>query len=274
MSRGRGFAAMMMGAVLLAVYLFASAPPPLAEGSDTGGQRISVQTVFEMCFAENAAARKLYTEHIVSSGSNVGLKFDENWREAGVEAGPLPALFLRETARSLEKHDLQSRRLGLYLGSDFPVRPSNRFSGAAAEAFTQMRKDRAPRFFYMADVKLHAAMFPDVASAKACVDCHNRHADSPKRDWQLGDVMGAVTWTYPAATVSVTEALDVLAALRAGFAYAYGGYLDKARTFTHAPHIGEQWPSNGYFLPTTSVFMSALEHRTSKATLDRFLASR
>jgi adenylate cyclase len=273
MARGRGFVLIMIVAALTAVYLFASAPPPLADDGLVG-ERISVRLVFELCSAENAAARKLYTEQIVAAGSKVGLKFDEHWREPDVQAGPLPALFLRETARSLEKLDKQAARLGLFLGSDFPIQPANRFSGAAALAFSQMRKDRAPRFFFMEDVSLHAAMFPDLAVAQACIDCHNRHADSPKNDWQLDDVMGAVTWTYPAASVSVSEALVVLSTLRAGIAAAYGGYLDKARTFTPEPEIGVLWPSSGYSLPTTRVFMDELAQRTSKATLERLLALR
>ena len=110
--------------------------------------------------------------------------------------------------------------------------------------------------------------------AHACVDCHNKHPNSPKTDWQLGDVMGATTWTYPAASLSATEALRVLAALRSSIAAAYGAYLDKARTFSPPPDIGEQWPTAGYVLPTTQVFMDVLKQRASKGTLDRLLAQR
>ena len=36
---------------------------------------------------------------------------------------------------------------------------------------------------------------------KACVDCHNSHPESPKRDWKVGDVRGIqeVTITQPIA---------------------------------------------------------------------------
>lgn len=274
MARGSSYVLILATAAVIAVYLFATAPVPLADERSAEGSPVSVQLLFQLCSAENAGARKLFTEQIVATGSKQGLKFDENWHDPGVQAGPLPALFLRETARNLEKIDPRFARLGLYLGSDYPIQQSNHFTGTSAQAFEQLRKDRAPRYFYMADVKLHVAMFPDVAIAQACVDCHNKHPDSPKNDWQLGDVMGATTWTYPAASLPTTEALRVVAALRSSIAAAYSTYLDKARTFSPPPEIGEQWPTAGYALPTTEIFMDVLEQRTSKGTLARLLAQR
>jgi hypothetical protein len=33
--------------------------------------------------------------------------------------------------------------------------------------------------------------------SKACVDCHNNHPNSPRRDFKLNDVMGAIVITFP-----------------------------------------------------------------------------
>jgi adenylate cyclase len=265
----RGFLVFTMLCALLGVYLFASAPAPLAEPRPDAGKQLSVQTLFELCAAENASVRQLYTESIVAAGKQVGLRFDEAWRTPTLDAGPLPALFLREASRALEKR----ARLGLYLGSDYPVRRANLFTGASAEAFAQLRRDREPRFFYMADVQLHTGMFPDLASVKACVECHNQHPDSAKHDWKLGDVMGAVTWTYPESTVSLSEALMVLGALRSSFRDAYEAYLAKVRTFRSPPEIGSQWPTHGYYLPTSATFMDEMTRRSSSATLERLLSA-
>ena len=35
---------------------------------------------------------------------------------------------------------------------------------------------------------------------KSCVDCHNSHPDSPKKDWQVGDMRGAVDISIPLST--------------------------------------------------------------------------
>ncbi|HYJ08627.1 MAG TPA: hypothetical protein VEX18_06450 [Polyangiaceae bacterium] len=264
----RSFLVFTMLASLSGVYLFVSAPPRLEEIGAHEGKRIAVRELFELTAAENAAVRQLYTQDIVAAGKRVGMRFDEKWRDEDVEAGPLPALFLRETSRSLDRSAI---RLGLFLGSDFPIRRANLFTGASAEAFSQLKKDRAPRYFYMDDVSLHTAMFPDLAVARACVDCHNEHVESAKHDWELDDVMGATTWTYPNGALSLQEVLAALAALRNGFREAYDAYLAKARSFKNPPEIGNQWPANGYYLPTTDTFMQELERRTSGPTLQRIL---
>lgn len=257
-------------AVPIAVYLFVSAPPPLPEASSTGGDKpLTAHDVLEMCAAENAVVRELYSKEIVGAGQKVGLKFDERWEQHKVDAGPLPALFLRETAKSLARSSVP---LGLFLGSDNPVSKSNRFVGPQAEAFQQMRRDGQPRGFVMNDVQSYTAMFPDFAVAEACVDCHNQHRDSPKNDWELGDVMGATTWTLPSNDLSISEALEAIVALRNGFRDAYTRYVEKARTFSAPPEIGKKWPSQCYCLPAPETFMQAAERRTSKATLDRLLS--
>jgi hypothetical protein len=46
-------------------------------------------------------------------------------------------------------------------------------------------------------VKYFTAVYPDVAVAPACVSCHNDHADSPRRDFKMGDVMGGVVLRIP-----------------------------------------------------------------------------
>ena len=41
------------------------------------------------------------------------------------------------------------------------------------------------------------AIYPDKASLASCADCHNRHPDSPRRDFKPGDVMGALVIRVP-----------------------------------------------------------------------------
>ena len=267
----RGFTTFAVLGAIFAAYLFASAPAPLPEANAEVAAEVTVKQLLELCAAENAAVRALYTKEIVGKGKQVGLKFDERWHQPGVDAGPLPALFLRETAKSLERDPV---RLALFLGSDYPISKANLFRGRQAEVFKSIRKDRRERHFFVEDLGLYTAMFPDLAVAPACVSCHNEHPDTPKKNWKLDDVMGATTWTYPKATLSLAEALEVLAALRRGFAAAYTSYIDKAKTFKEPPSIGDQWPTNGYYLPTPEVFMREAELRTSPHSMRGLLAIR
>ena len=267
----KGFVTFVILGAVATAYLVASAPAPLPEANAESAAEVTVKQLLELCAAENAAVRSLYTKEIVGKGKQAGLKFDEKWDQPGVDAGPLPALFLRETAKSLERDPV---RLGLFLGSDYPISKANLFQGKQAQVFRSMRNDRKARHFFVEDVNLYTAMFPDLAVAPACVSCHNEHPDTPKKNWKLDDVMGATTWTYPKATLSLAEALQVLAALRRGFRAAYQGYIDKAKTFNQPPAIGDQWPTNGYYLPSPDVFMREAELRTSPSSMRGLLAVR
>jgi adenylate cyclase len=247
----------------LGIYLFATAPPPLPETLATDAV-IPVEEMFAVLEAENDAVRALWTKEIVAEGKKAGLKFDEHWRDPDLEAGPLPALFLRETAKSLEKNPL---RLSLFLGSDFPINKANRFEGLQLEKFHILGQTQQPQSFYMADTGLYTGMFSDAAVADACVECHNKHEQTPKRDWRLHDVMGATTWMYPAATVSMSDLVKAVAALHRGFQEAYGAYIKKVQGFAVPPALGERWPSEGYFLPGPEVFMRKVLERTAPHTV-------
>ncbi len=102
-------------------------------------------------------------------------------------------------------------------------------------------------------------MFPSVAVAEPCVTCHNDDLSSPKRDWQLNDVMGATTWTYPAKTVAAEDLVSIIGTLRAAVRSNYAIYVDKVATFAEPPDIGDRWPEDGYYLPSVDVFMAEVE---------------
>ena len=254
--------------VALIVYLFVSAPPELPEDNLLVGSVISYETALAIAEAENDVVRALWTKEIVGEGQKVGLIFDEDWRSAGVEAGPLPALFLRETAASLEKNRV---RLNLFLGSDFPINDANRFEDIQKEKFELLKQTQEPQFFYAGDIQLYTAMFPDLAVAEACINCHNAHKESPKDDWKLGDVMGAVTWSYSNKSLTLDELTTMLAALRQGFRDAYRAYLTKVEKFSDSPEVGNKWPKEGYYLPSIDVFTEEAFKRASPYTLEAIL---
>ncbi|MGI9507714.1 MAG: c-type heme family protein [Geminicoccaceae bacterium] len=224
-----------------------------ANARGVGG--LSIEDVLKLCEAENDVVQAFWTKKIVGPGIQVGLSFAADWREPGVEAGPLPAGFLQGTSENLAGTPV---RIGLYQGSDFPLRAENRFKGVELAAFLRIKMVNEPQFFFAKDTNLYTAMFPSVAVAEPCVSCHNQDESSPKRDWQLGDVMGATTWTYPAKTVAPEDFIGIVQTLRQAVRANYASYLDKVRTFGNPPEIGDKWPSEGYYLPNVDVFMVAI----------------
>jgi len=230
----------------------------------------SVEEVLEMVAHENDVTRTLYTKGIVGAGKKQGLKFDEDWQDDEVEAGPLPALFLRGVSADIRKSPVP---LGLYLGSDYPINASNKLEGKQATLFAEIKKDQKPQFFYDEEQKLHTAMFADMAMAAPCVNCHNDHKNTPKKDWKLGDVMGATTWQYPSDSLSYKDAIGVINAYRNGTKAVYNAYLAEIAAFKTSPKpaIGKTWPSKGFNLPTAEVFIDSVRKLTSYKSMEVLL---
>lgn len=250
-------------AVVLAVLIVVNAPPS-DDALTGGGTPVPIEAVFAALEAENDMVRQVWASDIVGAGQVQGIRFDEAWHDEGLDAGPLPALFLRETAEGLRRSPAP---LYLFLGSDFPINDANRFTGSQMEYFDAIKRTGEPQFFLDPDIGFQTAMFSDIASAEACVVCHNRDPNSPKTDWQVGDVMGATTWSYPEDEISMAQALELIGALRRSVREAYVHYLEKVATFADPPRVGDQWPAEGYFLPSADIFMAEVEERTSAQTL-------
>lgn len=234
------FVLVCLTAILLA-YLFATAPEPLVQPEATE-HVMSTEEALTLLAHENDVTRTLFTKAIVGTGKARGLAFSEHWTDPDVIAGPLPALFLRGVAAHLAASEVP---LGLYLGSDFPIESSNLFQGQQADEFAAMRKDPKPRHFrdpHSGDI---IGMYPDWAAVPACVTCHNEHERTSKTNWQLGDLMGATTWSYPKDSISTDEFLAMLFAYRAGVAEVWQNYLHKfdGLPLESQPIIGRNWPS-------------------------------
>jgi hypothetical protein len=257
--------------VLLALYLFVSAPPELPDGAGRG-RMVPVEAVLALLDAENAAIRALYTREIVGEGTKQGLAFKEDWKKDGVAAGPLPALLLRETSNRLQ---MQVPELGLFLGSDFPLVKENLFKGEQAAHYQDIKKTLRPKFYFDAALGRTTAMFPDRASAQACVSCHNQHPNTPKKDWVLNEPMGATTWSYAGKQVPSDTMLRMVRQLRGSALDAYGSYLQKVGKFPGEarPAVGDKWPREGFYLPDLETFRKAVEAQNSARTLNGLLAA-
>ena len=253
----------------LLVYLFVSAPEPLPEAKPAVSAKFPVKLLFDVLAAEQHAARGIYTRRVVGPGLKTGMKFTEDWTDTDVEAGPLPAIFLRGVSIQLQSSNSE---VGLFLGSDYPLSPLNKFTGIQIQHFEEIKKEGNPAFFLDPSNNMYTAMFLDPAGAPSCVSCHNNHPDTPKLDWQLNDPMGATTWLYPRENVSAEEVLTRLAILRTAMRDVYQVYLDKASAFTEAPiEIGDQWPKDGFYLPDADQFMHAVAEQASGDSLQTLL---
>lgn len=259
------------GFILLAIYLFVSAPPELPDGR-AGGKAIPAETALALLDAESASIRAMYTREIVGEGTKQGLAFREDWKKGEVAAGPLPALLLRETSNRLQG---RVPELSLFLGSDYPLVKENLFTGEQAAHYREVKQTRRPRFYFDQAQGRTTAMFPDLASAAACVSCHNEHPHTPKKDWVLNEPMGATTWSYAGKQVPSETMLRMVAQLRRSAVDSYGSYLQKVGGFEGArrPVIGGKWPREGFYLPDLETFRKAVENANSAGTLNGLIVA-
>jgi len=83
----------------------------------------------------------------------------------------------------------------------WPINKQNKPQTEAEKAGLQYIEDNPGQNYYgeetLGGVRYYTAVYPDVAVAKACVTCHNDHKDSPKTNFELGDVMGGVVIRIP-----------------------------------------------------------------------------
>ena len=264
----KSFVLTVLALVAIIVYLFVTAPPPLEDKRFSGAQ-LPIELVLRLANEENKIARQLYTKEILQEGKKRGIKFDENWQEKVVIAGLLPAQFLRETASYLEKSPV---RLGLYLGSEFPINQANLLEGLQVSKLKDIKNSDGDTFFKMHAEKTYVFMSPDIATVNSCVSCHNKHSESPKTNWKINDVMGATTWLYPYEKISLKDTLLLLSELRRGFGFSYQYFLDEVKQMPKSYTIGNKWPREGYFVPSKDEFMVELSKRASDSTLNQLLS--
>lgn len=159
---------------------------------------IPAETVVDLIHAVVTADRTFYTVHVVERMQRRGvIGSSEHWRSE--HTLPLPAQFVQESSRlaELTGAKVQYRLISLY--------PINKQSGPATE-FQKKGLDaimaepgRAYKGFVMeGGERRFEALYADYAVSSVCVTCHNAHPLSPKRDYQLNDVLGAVSISIPA----------------------------------------------------------------------------
>jgi hypothetical protein len=149
------------------------------------------EQIADAVFTVLAADREVYTKQVVHRLQNeeAVIKASERWREERLL--PLPAQMFRMGAENAQG---RSERFTYALLSLWPINKQNAPRTPAERAGLEAVRKGDP---YRADEEVagtsyFTAVYPDRAVSKACIECHNDHPDSPRRDFALGDVMGGV----------------------------------------------------------------------------------
>ena len=144
------------------------------------------------------ADRTVYSKVVVNRLVNEEkvIKASEHWKDD--KALPLPAQMFR---MGVEQAAENGAPFNSALISSWPINKKNAAKTDAEKEGLKYIVSNPGSNFYQEETlggrKYFTAIYPDVAVTKACVTCHNDHEDSPKTDFDVGDIMGGVVIRFP-----------------------------------------------------------------------------
>jgi hypothetical protein len=165
--------------------------------ADAAQRGIPPRAVADGLHAVIAADRAVYTREVVSRLQNeeAVIRASEHYKDD--RALPLPAQMLRMGAAEARKN----RATFTYsLLSPWPINPQNAPRTAIEKTGLDAVAKNGESYYGEEELggkRYFTAVYPDKATAVACVKCHNDHADSPRHDYKLGEVMGGLVIRIP-----------------------------------------------------------------------------
>lgn len=180
-------AALLGSAMGIATVLWPSRTLP-----ETTSVSLPIDTVADYIHAVIEADRDLYTRHVVERMQAKGIVVaSENKQE--MNTLPLPAQFLMESGRHVGKKGLgmQYRLISLWPINKRNI-PTNPLQSIGLGTILTQPDRPYTGVTKVGNTRYFEAVYADLAVTQACLGCHNAHPDSPKRDFKLNDVMGAI----------------------------------------------------------------------------------
>jgi hypothetical protein len=161
---------------------------------------LNPQDVADMLHTVMSSDRTVYTKLVVNRlmVEEKVIKATEHFKDD--KTLPLPAQMFRFGAEmAAEKSD----KFTYSLQSLWPINKQNAPRTDVEKEGLAFVADNKGKNFYgeeeLGGKKYFTAIYADTAVAEACVSCHNGHKDTPKSDFKLGDVLGAVVIRLPMA---------------------------------------------------------------------------
>jgi hypothetical protein len=151
-----------------------------------------------------SSVRTYYANHVVGRiiSSQGPTRVAHNYQEIP-GAIPIPATLSLELGQVI---DDQQENISYRFVSDYPFasRASHALDDFEKNSLDALRVDKSRQLFDVSWSALsdRVRLITPVIMSAACVNCHNTHPESPKRDWKIGDVRGIqeVTITQPLAS--------------------------------------------------------------------------
>jgi len=148
--------------------------------------------------------RNFYSAEIVPRARAAGVTVTHAWRDSDT-ALPLPATLAIDFGAYLEQQN-EAFRLRTYSALPFPWRADERrLDGFQRAALAALAATPEQAFFRVETVDSVPTLRYAVADRMqaGCVACHNHYPGSPRTDWQVGELRGAIEIQRPMAAAGV-----------------------------------------------------------------------
>ena len=164
---------------------------------------VSVKTMADALHLVMDSDRSVYTKTIVNRlvKKEKVIKASEHFEDD--KALALPAQMFRFGSELAMKRaeKLDDVDFSYTLQSLWPINKQNAPKTEAEKAGLKYVAENKGKNYYTTETlggkKYFTAVYADTGVAPVCVSCHNKHPDTPKKDFKLGDVMGGVVIRIP-----------------------------------------------------------------------------
>ena len=172
--------------------------------SATGGDAtVSVKAMADALHLVMDSDRSVYTKKIVNRlvKKEKVIKASEHFEDD--KALVLPAQMFRFGSELAMKRaeKLDDVNFSYTLQSLWPINKQNApKTSAEKEGLKYVAENKGKNYYTteeLGGIKYFTAVYADTGVAPVCVSCHNKHPDTPKNDFKLGDVMGGVVIRIP-----------------------------------------------------------------------------
>ena len=159
---------------------------------------VSIRKMADSLHSVIAADRQAYSEIIVQRLSLVENRIPaaQNWKER--HALPIHAQLLRQAAQDIQK---KGAEFSYTLRSLWPINESHGPQTQVEQNGLEFVVKNPGQNFYLEEElggrSYFTAIYADRATLPSCVECHNQHPQSPRRNFQQSDVMGAIVVRIP-----------------------------------------------------------------------------
>lgn len=156
------------------------------------------QQVADLLHLVMSSDRTIYTRMVVGrlAAKEKVIKASEHFEDE--KALPLPAQMFRFGSEMVAE---ETDAFSYSLQSLWPINKQNAPKTDLEKEGLQYIADNPGENFYgeeeLGGTEYFTAIYADTGVAAPCVDCHNDHKDSPRTDFELGEVMGGVVIRIP-----------------------------------------------------------------------------